>query len=63
MYDIVRDYIIRVLLFYLMLDFDVFVEYATEFVVISIPLKRLVSAFFKESFPIVCRAELFRSAR
>lgn len=54
---------IYTLVLYLVLDFDVFVEYAAEFVVISIPLKRLVSAFLKESFPIVCRAKLFRSAR
>lgn len=63
------DYVIVVSLYndlygiYLMLDFDIFVEYAAEFVVISIPLKSLVSTLLKESFPILCRAEFLRSAR
>lgn len=46
-----------------MLDFDVFVQYAAEFVVVSIPLKRFLSALLKESLPILCGAELHGSPR
>lgn len=48
---------------YLMLDFDVFVQNAAQFVIVSIPFKRLLSAFLKELLPILCRAELHCSAR
>lgn len=48
---------------HLMLDFDVFVQYAAQFVVVSIPLKRLLSALLKEAFPILGGAELFGCAR
>lgn len=49
--------------FYLMLDFDVFMQHAAEFVVVSIPLKSFVSALLKESLPVLCGAELLGSAR
>lgn len=48
---------------YLMLDFDVFMQHAAQFVVVSIPLKRLLSALLEEPFPVLCGAELICSPR
>lgn len=48
---------------YLVLDFDVFMQHAAQFVVVSIPLKRLLSALLKEPLPVLCGAELICSPR
>lgn len=48
---------------YLMLDFDVFMQHAAQFVVVSIPLKRLLSALLEEPLPVLCGAELICSPR
>lgn len=48
---------------YLMLDLDVFVQDAAEFVVVSVPLERLLSTLLKETFPILRGAKVFSSAR
>lgn len=47
----------------LMLDLDVFVQDAAEFVVVSVPLERLLSPLLKEAFPILRGAKVFSSAR
>lgn len=47
---------------YLVLDFYVFVQHAAEFVVVSIPLKRLLPALLEEPFPILRRAKVCGSS-
>lgn len=48
---------------YLMLDLDVFVQDAAEFIVVSVPLERLLSTLLKEAFPILRGAKVFSGAR
>lgn len=48
---------------HLMLDLDVFVQHAAQFVVISIPLKRLFPSLLKEPLPVLRGAELLGSSR
>lgn len=48
---------------YLILHFDVFVQDAAQFVVVSIPLKGLLPSLLEEPLPVLRGAELLRSAR